>query len=245
MSETVRERRTHEPVPAETLQADAARILDILEEGGVAIIPLDVAYGILAARESGMKRIFDAKNRSYGKPSGMFADWRLSAGIHILDTDRHGMIRDMAETGGLPFSVVAPYRDDHPLIRAVDPFVFGASTKDGTLDMLLNAGQLHDELARQSAARGMLVFGSSANLSLTGSKYRLEDIDAPVRQAADLALDYGLSKYANPEGRSSTIIDFTDFTVIRIGVEFDRLKGQFQKRYGVDLVITEETAGKS
>lgn len=245
MSEPVPERRTDEPVPPETLRADAAHILDVLEEGGVAIIPLDVAYGILAVRESGMKRIFEAKRRSYGKPSGMFSDWRLSAGIHILDDDRRNMIREMAENGGLPFSVVAPYREDHPLIRAVDPFVFGASTKDGTLDMLLNAGQLHDELARQSAARGRLVFGSSANLSLTGSKYRLGDIDAPVRDAADIALDYGLSKFANPEGRSSTIIDFTDFTVIRIGVEFDRLKDQFKKRFGVDLIITEQTAGKS
>ncbi len=89
------------------------------------------------------------------------------------------------------------------------------------------------------------MFGSSANLSLTGSKYRLADIDAPVREAADIALDYGLSKFANPEGRSSTIVDFTDFTVIRIGVEFDRLKDQFNRRYGVDLIITEQTAGKS
>jgi len=245
MSEPVKERRTDNPVPSEILQRDAARILDTLAAAGVAIIPLDVAYGILAASEPGMKRIFDAKNRSYGKPSGMFGDWRLSAGIHILDKDRRGMIRDMAETGGLPFSVVAPYWDDHPLMKAVDPFVFRASTKEGTLDMLLNAGQLHDELARQSAARGMLVFGSSANLSLTGSKYRLADIDAPVREAADFALDYGLSKFANPEGRSSTIIDFTDFTVIRIGVEFDRLADQFKKRYGVELIITDETAGKS
>lgn len=245
MSDDQPERRTCDPVPKAQLEADAKQILDTLDAGGVAIIPLDVAYGILAAREGGMRRIFDAKKRSYDKPSGMFANWEMSRDIHIMDEARHAMVREMAQEGGLPFSVVAPFRQDHPLIQAIDPFVRGASTKAGTLDMLLNAGQLHNELARQSIDRGMLVFGSSANISLTGSKYRLGDIDAPVREAADVAFDYGLSTFANPEGRSSTIIDFADYTVIRIGVEFDALAGQFKKRFGIDLIITDQTAGKA
>jgi hypothetical protein len=68
-----------------------------------------------------------------------------------------------------------------------------------------------------------------------GSKYRLGDIEKDVRAAADTAFDYGLSKYANDEGRSSTIIDFRDFSVIRIGVQFDRLEQVFLSRFGVKL----------
>ena len=63
-----------------------------------------------------------------------------------------------------------------------------------------------------------------------------------MRDAADLHLDHGMSKYANEYGRSSTIIDFADFSVIRVGVCFDRLASIFKQRFDVDLAITEATA---
>jgi hypothetical protein len=109
------------------------------------------------------------------------------------------------------------------------------SSKGGTLDMLLNAGQFHDAIADGSIARGAAVFGSSANLSLTGSKYRYEDIDLPIRQAASVHFDYGQSKYAHRDGLSSTIIDFADFTVVRVGHCFERLANAFATRFGVTL----------
>lgn len=226
---------TDDPVPVERLRADVSALLDVLADGGVAIAPLDVAYAILAAKPDGIRRIFDAKQRSYEKPSGMFGDWKLSAELHIMPDERHAMVREMITEEKLPFSVVAPFRADHPLLQAVEPFVLESSSKAGTLDMLLNAGQFHDEIARQAQDRGMPVFGSSANTSLSGSKYAYDDIDAPVRAAADIHFDYGRSKYANPDGRSSTIIDFRDFSVVRVGVCFDRLQQAFKSRFNIDL----------
>ena len=99
----------------------------------------------------------------------------------------------------------------------------------------MSLGQFHDAIAEGSLARGVAVFGSSANLSLTGSKYRYEDIDQPIRDAAAIHFDYGQSKYAHPDGLSSTIIDFTDFSVIRVGHRFDQLKNAFASRFGVTL----------
>ena len=83
----------------------------------------------------------------------------------------------------------------------------------------------------------MPVFGSSANTSLQGSKYRYEDIEAPVREAASVFFDYGLSKYANPHGHSSTIVNFSDFRVIRVGVVFDRVAAAFRKHGNVELTL--------
>ncbi len=227
---------TDDPVPAARLRADVSALLGVLADGGVAIAPLDVAYAVLAARSDGIRRIFDAKQRSYEKPSGMFGDWKLSAELHVMPDERHAMVREMITEEKLPFSVVAPFRADHPLLRLVEPFVLESSTKVGTLDMLLNAGQFHDEIARQARDRGMPVFGSSANTSLSGSKYDYDAIDEPVRAAADIHFDYGRSKYANPDGRSSTIIDFRDFSVVRVGVCFDQLRRAFKSRFDVDLV---------
>lgn len=226
---------TDAPIPRERLERDVARTLETIYGGGVAIVPLDVAYAIIGHRPEGIRRIFDAKQRSYEKPSGMFGTWEMSREIHVLPEEKREMIRTIVVEERLPFSVVAPFRDDHPIFEHVDPFVLGSSSKAGTLDMLLNAGVFHDEIARQSWQRGRPVFGSSANTSLRGSKYRLEDIEDRVRGAADVAFDYGTSKYANDEGRSSTIIDFRDFSVVRVGVCYPRLKAAFHDRFGVEL----------
>jgi len=237
------ERTTDQALPAPQLEADVGRLLDTIAAGGVAIVALDVAYAIVAAREGGIRRIFTAKRRSYEKPSGMFGSFALSREVHVMDETRHAMVETLVREVKLPFSVVAPFRADHPIFAKVDPFVMQSSTKAGTLDMLINAGQAHDAIARQSWARGFPVFGSSANTSLAGSKYRYAEIEEEVRAAADFHLDYGRSLYANPEGRSSTIIDFRDFTVVRIGVRFDRLGREFAERFGINLKITERTAG--
>jgi tRNA A37 threonylcarbamoyladenosine synthetase subunit TsaC/SUA5/YrdC len=228
-------RLTSDPVAPEQLQGDIARLFEALAAGGIGLVPLDVAYAVIATTPSGIRRIFDVKRRSYEKPSGMFGNWRMSRDIHVMDDRRHAMVREIIEEEQVPFSVVAPFRADHPLFGAVDPFVLQNSSKGGTLDMLLNAGQFHDAIAEGSLARGVAVFGSSANVSLTGSKYRYADVDQPVRDAAAIHFDYGQSKYAHPDGLSSTIIDFTDFSVIRVGHCFDRLKDAFASRFGVTL----------
>ncbi len=228
---------TGDPIPHQQLERDVAQVLDVIYGGGVAIVPLDVAYAVIGHREEAIRRIFAAKNRSYEKPSGMFSDCGMSDDIHILPDEKRQMIRTVIEQDRLPFSVVAPFRAAHDFFARVDPFVMANSTKAGTLDMLMNAGAFHNEIARQARAAGLPVFGSSANTSLKGSKYRLEDVEPAVREAADIHVDYGLSKYANPEGLSSTIIDFTTFRVIRVGVVFDRLKQVFRDRFGISLKV--------
>jgi tRNA A37 threonylcarbamoyladenosine synthetase subunit TsaC/SUA5/YrdC len=226
---------TSDPVAPEQLRRDVGRLFDAMAAGGIGIVPLDVAYAVVATMPGGIRRIFEAKRRSYDKPSGMFGNWRMSRDIHVMDERRHAMVREIVEEERIPFSVVAPFRADHPLFAAVDAFVLQNSSKGGTLDMLLNAGQFHDAIAEGALARGTAVFGSSANLSLTGSKYRYQDIDQPIRAAAAVHFDYGQSKYAHKDGLSSTIIDFEDFSVIRVGHCFEQLKKAFATRFGVTL----------
>jgi len=217
------------------LVGDSSRVLDTLADGGVGIIPLDVAYAIIGNSEGAIRKIFAAKNRSFEKPSGMFSNWDLFNDIQIVGQKERDMVRCVTIDNNLPMSSVAPFKADHPMYKDVDPFVLANSSKVGTIDMLMNAGEIHNELTRQSMERGVPVFGSSANTSLQGSKYRLEDIEAPVREAADLELDYGLSKYHNPEGRSSSIIDLRDFKTIRVGVCYDQICELLLKNFDVDL----------
>jgi hypothetical protein len=124
------------------------------------------------------------------------------------------------------------------MFKNVDSWVLQNSTKIGTLDMLLNAGDFHNEMTKQSMELEMPVLGSSANTSLTGSKFNLDDIDPPVVNAADILIDGGTSKYENEKGRSSTIIDFGNFETIRIGVCYDKIRKIFSK---FDVELREDT----
>jgi len=200
------------------------RIRGLLSEFGV-VLPLKAA----TVRREAMRQLEDLP----GWANTVGGD--LLSEVHRLDERRHAMVRELVEQERIPFSVVAPFRGDHPLFAAVDPFVMQNSSKGGTLDMLINAGQFHDAIAEGAITHGTAVFGSSANLSLTGSKYRYADIDAPVREAAAIHFDYGQSKYAHKDGLASTIIDFGDFSVIRVGHCFDRLKQAFAARFGITL----------
>ncbi len=214
----------------------SGQLLDVIAGGGVAILPLDVAYAIVGNSEAAIRRIFTAKERSYEKPSGMFSNWDLFNEIQIVGARERDIVRAIIFDHDLPMSTVAPFRADHPIFRNVAPFVLENSTKAMTLDMLLNAGVFHNEMTKQTHERMMPVLGSSANTSLTGSKYRLEDIEPPVLAAGDMLIDGGLSKYHNPEGRSSTIIDLRTFKTVRVGVCYERLCEIFKKDFDIDLL---------
>ena len=74
-------RLTSDPVPPEQLKSDIARLFDALAAGGIGLVPLDVAYAVIATTPGGIRRIFEVKRRSYEKPSGMFGNWRMSRDI--------------------------------------------------------------------------------------------------------------------------------------------------------------------
>jgi len=103
------------------------------------------------------------------------------------------------------------------------------------MDMLLNAGPLHNALATLSHEQATPVFGSSANQSLSGSKYCIADIEQAVLDSADIIIDHGTCRDANAQGLSSTIIDFRDYSVVRAGCRFDEIADFAETRFGITL----------
>lgn len=222
------------------IEAEAIEVLDVLAKGGVAIIPLNVAYAIVGQTEAAIRKIFEVKKRSYEKPSGMFGGAAASADVHVLSDQGQAVREALVNEANLPFSIVAEYRKDSPLIASVDPFVLETSTKGETMDMLLNAGPFHNVMASISHERKTPVFGSSANQSLSGSKYQVHEIEQDVLDAVDIVIDHGRCRDANDQGFSSTIIDFRDFSVVRAGCRFDELTAFIHDRFEINL-----TAGQT
>ena len=169
----------------------------------------------------------------------MFACMDHSLKIHHMGDMEREIQRTLFNEYNLPYSVVAPFDTLSPDLAGVDPYVVSTSSKAGTLDMLLNAGLFHNTFSQLCFDRGKPAFGSSANISLTGSKFRIADIEPELIDVADIVIDHGTAKYANREGVSSSIIDFRDFTVVRYGCCFDRIEEIFKERFSIQLRPTE------
>jgi len=216
--------------------ADAAQVFECLRDGGIAIVHMDVAYAIMSGTEEALRRVYGAKARSYDRPSGVVANHRTHREIQIVSEQASRIIEAVTKRHNLPLSVIAPYRDDHPLMRRISPFLMGMSTKDDTVNFLLNASPLRDRIAELSLQANFPLMASSANRSQKGTKYRAEDIEPEVRAAADVIIDYGPSKYLQ-EGYaySSTQIDFRTYDVVRKGVCYDRIAAIFQDEFAIAL----------
>ncbi|MBC7779467.1 MAG: Sua5/YciO/YrdC/YwlC family protein, partial [Proteobacteria bacterium] len=182
-----------------------------------------------------VRRIYAAKNRSYGKPTGIVGNAWLHRELHILPEATMTMIDSVTRAHDLPLAVIAPFRREHPLLQAMDPFVFGNAVKGDTLNILLNAGDLRNRVAELAVSAGRLFVGSSANTSLKGSRYAVADIEAEVLGIADVVVDYGPSRYRSDDGSSSTMIDFTTFRVQRAGVCYNEIAAVLAQQFGVTL----------
>jgi tRNA A37 threonylcarbamoyladenosine synthetase subunit TsaC/SUA5/YrdC len=221
-------------MPVLDIAGDARRAVDAVKAGGVVVFPTDVGYAGTGGCEAALTRFFRAKGRGAHKRNAMLGSLEIHEDVHLLDDRANEMIRALVLDYDLPVSAIGPFRGDHPLLRALGEAALSASTEGGTLAVLMNVGALEAEMVRLAAEEGQPFFGSSANLTGTGTKFRGADVQPEIRAAADLVIDYGLMKYHRYR-RSSTMIDFRTMEVIRIGACYELIAEKLQRHFGVEL----------
>lgn len=216
------------------IKRDARRALDAIRSGGIAILPMDVGYSLIASRGEALERIFAAKQRAPTKYNAMLGSLETSRELHDLTAEQRDFVEAVTCDHDLPLGIIAPVCATHPLLRALDPLAARRSLYRGTVCTLLNAGPFHAEICALSLAECVPLFGSSANRSMQGTKFRVEDIEADIREIADVTIDYGLRKY-HPYGASSTLIDMTTMTVVRRGSCFELIEDVALRYFGCAL----------
>jgi tRNA A37 threonylcarbamoyladenosine synthetase subunit TsaC/SUA5/YrdC len=214
--------------------ADAARAFAAMQAGGIAILPNDVGYSLIAGEAAALKKIFDTKRRAPTKLNAMLGNDDHHREIHVVGQRARDILQAIVKDYDLPLGVIAPCRTDHPLLRSLDADIYRRSTSGDTLLMLMNAGRFHAEITRLSFASGYLLFGSSANLSLAGTKFRVKDIEPDIVAIADVVIDYGLMKY-HPWAASSTLLDIETCAVHRVGVAYENIADILKRHFAVDL----------
>jgi tRNA A37 threonylcarbamoyladenosine synthetase subunit TsaC/SUA5/YrdC len=209
-------------------------VFDCVRGGGVAIFRTDVGYAIVGHAPEAIERIYAIKARSAAKPCGCFASLAHFRRMIRAEPDGIALVEAVLRHG-LPLSIVGRYDPADPLIAHAPEASLARASKGGTMDLLMNAGPIHDEIARLSIEHGIAVFGSSANASLAGSKFRFDDIEAEVRDGVDLALDMGPTRYSDPNGRGSTIVELDTFRSLRDGIEFETIRRIARDECGRDI----------
>lgn len=215
-------------------RADAARAMGVMQDGGIAILPNDVGYSLIAARRAALEKIFVTKKRAPSKLNAMLGNDDLQRELHVVSARGRAIVDAITKDYDLPLGLIAPCRADHPLLRRLDADTYERSTKGNTLLMLLNAGPFHREITRLSLERETLLFGSSANLSMHGTKFRVEDMEPQITAIADVVIDYGLQKYHLWQA-SSTLLDCETLEVVRHGSCFENIADILKRHFRVEL----------
>ena len=215
-------------------ESDARRAFEVVAGGGIAIIPMHVGYAIVGATSDAVRRIFKAKQRKPSKLNAITGSPELHRDLHILDDRARAVVDAITQQYDLPLGTVAPARLDHPILRKLDSEILAQSTLDGTIAMLLGGGPFLDVLGRLSYENNLAILGSSANVSLHGTKFRATDIEPEIKAVADVVYDYGLMRWV-AYGQSSTMLDLRDFSVVRKGACFDLITDLLQRHFGIAL----------
>jgi len=217
------------------IEGDTRRLLDVLTNGGVAIMPGNLGYALVGCTREASERIIAAKRRQPHKRQGFLMNAITEREIHVVDQRKRDIIDCITVDYNLPLGVIARYREDHPLMRSLDPYFRKIATARGTVATALNDGHpFYEALTQYSRDHCIAFFGSSANVSGQGAKHCVEDMEPEIIAVADLILDYGLSRY-HAYLNTSTQINFETMEVLRIGACYELICGIVKRHFNWDL----------
>jgi hypothetical protein len=172
--------------------------------------------------------MYELKGRSYGNPSIVPATTEIvSATARLPEPALLDWLADVARISTL--AVVLPVREDSRLLRSLDPWVRSRATSGDSMAFYLNTGEFPDHMVRRGCEDGILLVGSSGNLSGRGNNFRYHDVPDSIRAAVHYSIDLGPSPFANDDRLATTIVNLCDFTIRRKGVCYDEIVASYER----------------
>lgn len=198
------------------IETDLRQLWGVISNGGLAIFSTDMGYAIWGDRLESVQRINEAKRRGPHRRIGMVMGEAAQREILILDDLQWEMVDCVTKDYGLPWCSIAKYRSDHPLIQRIKPELLRLCAARGAIAATRNlGGPLLGHVERLSLENLHPIFGTSANLTGTGVKHRVEDIQHEILNVADLVLDYGPSHYETMTSVGGTQFNFETMELVR------------------------------
>lgn len=214
------------------VQRDARQAFQVLKSGGVIVAPTDVGYALLATSAAGIRRIFAAKGRREGHNIGIIGTYQQHREIHLLSEAKFELSRVLTEDMGMIIGIIAKFDSTtlHPRLAALDEYTLSQITKDGTVSIAIPEGPFLRELGRlcDEDPQRVLIFGTSANLSGQGQRFRIDDVEPSVLASVDLVVDYGLQKW-HTYGCGGVNLDLDKMKVLREGAGYELCKDRMSR----------------
>jgi len=201
----------------------AERVLDVIENGGLVVVPFDVSYAFLAGALEPLQRIYELKLRPGSKACPILASWEHFERMARSTADESARIKRVVDAG-LPVGVLATPDWTSPVAQPIPEDCRPLLERDGRVALFLNMGGMSGDILAAADRRDLRIFGSSANISGTGNSFALEEVPTSILDSTDLICDAGRSKYANPERVSSTIVDLGTGEIVRAGILYEEIK---------------------
>ncbi|MBK7585109.1 MAG: Sua5/YciO/YrdC/YwlC family protein [Myxococcales bacterium] len=209
------------------IAADSRRVYSLLLEGGTALLPTNIGYGLVAMKERAVARIYELKGRPASKPCVTVATWPIFDDVSLpLAPELRAWVAETLLQS--PLAIITRLNPKSRLLRSFEPYVLSQSTQGDTIATFHGAGDLIRAVALLAHQDGKLVVGSSANTSGTGNNYNLDEVPESIKSSVDLVLDYGAARYANEERMATTLLDLTRNRFQRKGIDFERIERSWQ-----------------
>ena len=193
------------------------RVIDVIEGGGLAVVPLDVSYAFLAGDAKSLGRIFELKLRPLSRPCPILASWEHFENVSAGSDEEIARVKKVVDAG-LPVGVVTAPRWESDVGASIPEECKDLLLRDGNLALFINMGGMSEALIRVADARGVRLFGSSANISGKGNSFSIKDVPDSMLEAVQIVCDTGTCKYVNAERCASSIIDMKEGVLLRQGI---------------------------
>ncbi len=220
------QKRFHEVAAEEDLidvdLHQVAMAYDMIAQGGLILVKGDIGYGLIGNSEDSVRRMYALKGRPIWnrciivgnlnvlQDVGQISDKRIYDWLHRL----------------LKWTTVAVSTRVNPesrLLKTVTGWVHGQLLREGTVAVFLRTGAFLEKLVERAASECLLLIGTSANRAFQGNNYRFEDVPKEIVNGVDLFFEHGTARYANSEKLATTIVDLTNFSIRRRGVNAERI----------------------
>ncbi len=201
----------------------AGHVVKVVTEGGLALVPFDVAYAFLASSRAALEKIYKLKLRSPQKACPMLVSWEQFLQFADGSADEIGRVNKLVQSG-LPFGVLTNAVWDCEFARSIPEDCLEYLVSGDRVGLFMNMGGMSDRILSLATEKGVRIFGSSANLSGMGNSFALEDVPGQIVESMDIICETGSCKYANPERLPSSIVDIKTGQLTRRGILHDEIE---------------------
>lgn len=214
----------------------ADEIYRTIKEGGLALVPDSIGYGLVGNSEESVKRIYSLKNRPLSKPLTYYMRQDYIRNIAEISAD-DGRIIDKV-VSEVPCCFIVPLKRS-AYFDNIDRSAFDLSTKEGSVALFIeDEDTLIQRLLDISLAEDFPLIVSSANLSGHGNIYSFEDIPDEILDGVDLIIRdpevcrYNTTAWCQDRYLGATIIRLPEKKMKREGVLYSRIRQLIEVEYG-------------